>query len=180
MAWEEARTFEIWGRSLVADTDRRGFIERLDSTIEAFRRRNPTRDQLERNQSPARSLHPTNQDRTEARLSADASPAVFRRAGEYWTISWQGNLVRLKDAKGFHYIAYLLSNAGRQVPASDLALTGKAAQGGHSSCEAGRAVPGLGDSGVVIDAKARDDYKRRWQTSARNWPQRSGTTKRDG
>jgi pimeloyl-ACP methyl ester carboxylesterase len=161
MAWEEARMFEIWGRRLVADIERRDLIERLDSTIEAYRRRYSTRGQLENNHSPINSDPATHRNGSEAKPSADASSAVFRREGDFWTISWQGNLVRLKDAKGLHYIAYLLRNAGRQVPASELALTGKTAQGLPSASEADRAVPGLGDSGTVIDAKARDDYKRR-------------------
>jgi pimeloyl-ACP methyl ester carboxylesterase len=76
---------------------------------------------------------------------AESSVAVFRREGDYWTVSWRGKVVRLKDAKGLHYIAYLLAHPGRQVLASELAGS----------------MADLGDAGAVLDAKARDQYRRR-------------------
>lgn len=54
--------------------------------------------------------------------SAD-SPAdvnTFRRQGDYWTITYDGTVVRLKDAKGLHYIACLLRDPGRTFHVLDL------------------------------------------------------------
>jgi len=48
------------------------------------------------------------------------APAVFRREGEYWTIAYDGAVVRLRDAKGLHYVAYLLGHPGREVYVADL------------------------------------------------------------
>ncbi len=149
MAWQEARTFEIWGRSLMAGLDRRDLIERLDSTIETYRRR-----------SPANGNSAAHAKGTEITAQEESSPAVFRREGDYWTVSWQGKIVRLKDAKGFHYIAYLLANAGRQVPAYELASLGRTAQV-EGSTILDRTVVSLGDAGPVIDRTARERYKRR-------------------
>ncbi len=149
MAWQEARTFEIWGRSLMAGLDRRGLIERLDSTIETYRRRS-----LANGNSAA-------QNATKITVQEESSPAVFQPEGDYWTVSWQGKIVRLKDAKGFHYIAYLLANAGRQVPAYELAALGKCAQDERSANANGRTVGSLGDAGPAIDCTARERYKRR-------------------
>jgi pimeloyl-ACP methyl ester carboxylesterase len=87
--------------------------------------------------------------------------AVFQREGEYWTLAWQGNLMRLRDAKGLHYINYLLANAGRYVPAVELANAGKTAPATLSSIENGRTVAGLGDAGEVLDAVARARYRGR-------------------
>ena len=39
---------------------------------------------------------------------------LFRREGEYWTIAYEGNVVRLKDAKGLHYLDHLLRHPGRR------------------------------------------------------------------
>jgi pimeloyl-ACP methyl ester carboxylesterase len=162
MAWQEARTFQIWERSLVAGVDRRGLIEKLDTTIETFRRRfaaiSPT--------PSGGNGHVTNGHGNRARGVESKplqvpSPAVFQREGDYWTVSFRGNLVRLKDSKGLHYISYLMVNAGRQVPACELAVAGKSAQAGQSTIEAGRAVASLGDAGSVLDAKARQRYQRR-------------------
>ena len=46
---------------------------------------------------------------------------LFRREGEFWTITYQGDLVRLRDSKGLGYLATLLEYRGRTVPAVDLA-----------------------------------------------------------
>lgn len=149
MAWQEARTFEIWGRSLMAGLDRRGLIERLDSTIDAYRRRMPSNDACEAHRNGA-----------EIR-AGESGCAVFQREGDYWTISWQGRLVRLNDAKGLRYIAYLLANARRQIPAYELACLGKFAKDDRSASASGRTVTSLGDSGALIDSKAHQLYRRR-------------------
>ena len=98
---------------------------------------------------------------------------VFRREGDYWTIVFAGRVARLKDAKGLHYIAYLLRHPGREFHVSELiAAIGDA--GPDLSTET-RAEPigrdarasdaiherGLSDAGPVLDAKAKAEYKRR-------------------
>src|SRR5207247_2809285 len=37
---------------------------------------------------------------------------VFRREGEYWSITFEGETLRLKDSKGLRYLAELLANPG--------------------------------------------------------------------
>ena len=86
---------------------------------------------------------------------------MFRREGDYWTLSWQDNVVRLKDAKGLHYIAYLLSNPGRQILACELAAAGTASGNHRALTNPGRTAPTLGDAGALLDATAREQYRRR-------------------
>src|SRR5215467_2784764 len=38
--------------------------------------------------------------------------AGFRHEGDYWTLAYHGTVCRLKDAKGLHYLAYLLGRPG--------------------------------------------------------------------
>jgi DNA-binding XRE family transcriptional regulator len=45
---------------------------------------------------------------------------LFLREGETWTIGRQGAVRPLRDNKGMRYIAYLLRNPGRDVPAIQL------------------------------------------------------------
>ena len=45
---------------------------------------------------------------------------VFRREGDYWTVRYQGSVVRLKDAKGLRHLARLLANPAREFHAVDL------------------------------------------------------------
>jgi DNA-binding response OmpR family regulator len=51
---------------------------------------------------------------------------IFLRESEYWTVVYANTTVRLKDAKGLHYLAYLLQRPGQDVHVFDLlALTDK-------------------------------------------------------
>ena len=51
------------------------------------------------------------------------SPAqhVFRREGEYWTIAYESVVIRLRDAKGLHYLIRLLHQPGQPVHVTQLA-----------------------------------------------------------
>jgi hypothetical protein len=88
---------------------------------------------------------------------------VFRREGEYWSISFDGEHCRLKDTKGLRYLAALLANHGRNVPALELAVSAERQRspGVRELADAGLDARGLGDAGEVLDASAMSAYKRR-------------------
>jgi len=58
-------------------------------------------------------------DRTLASLGADRH-AAFYREGEYWTIAYDGAVLRLRDSKGLHCLAHLLRRPGEQIAALEL------------------------------------------------------------
>jgi hypothetical protein len=62
---------------------------------------------------------------------------VFRREGEYWTIAYDGQVIRLRDAKGLDYLVRLLRQPGRPVPVMELAERGAGAAD-HASLERAR------------------------------------------
>ena len=156
MVWQEAETFQSWGHALRAGADRRAAIEKLDAAIETYRRNGVAvvHEATSSNGNGASGAH-----RDVAKAST--SSAIFRREGDYWTVSWQGNLVRIKDAKGLHYIAYLLANPGRQVLAYELAAAGTANGDQRASIDPAAIAATLGDAGAMLDAKARAQYRRR-------------------
>jgi hypothetical protein len=93
---------------------------------------------------------------------------VFRREGEYWTVCYQGTVVRLRDAKGLRHLARLLTHPGREFHAVDLeAAEGQPAPATPAGprgrpAVAGLAVrPDLGDAGELLDATAKAAYKAR-------------------
>jgi hypothetical protein len=45
---------------------------------------------------------------------------VFRQEGQIWTTIYNGITKRFEDAKGFHYIAHLLSNPGKEIDVLEL------------------------------------------------------------
>jgi hypothetical protein len=163
MVWQEAQTFQSWGHALLAGANRRAAVEKLDTAIEIYRRNGADQSRIDSVKGDlARANGNNGASRAKADPQAPASPeAVFRREGDYWTVSWNANVVRLKDAKGLHYIAYLLANPGRQVLAYELADTGTASSDQPASTEPGATAANLGDAGALIDAKARGQYRRR-------------------
>ena len=52
---------------------------------------------------------------------------IFRREGHYWTLSYGGMLVRLKDSKGLRDIARLIERPGSRLHVSELAFLSGAA-----------------------------------------------------
>ena len=54
---------------------------------------------------------------------------VLRQEGEYWTLEFRGQVVRLKDSKGLRYLAVLLRHPGRKIPATDLVARSRSSNG---------------------------------------------------
>ena len=83
---------------------------------------------------------------------------AFARAGEYWDISYEGRTFWLKDSKGLGYLSTLLAEPGREFHALQLAAGPGARPEGKPAEVAARAE---GDLGVVLDARAIEDFRRR-------------------
>jgi hypothetical protein len=101
-------------------------------------------------------------------VQPELSRNLFRREGEYWTIAYDGSVVRLRDTKGLRYLAQMLAHPGREFHAIDLeAADPLAAQAAARVSEPrGRerelAVrPDLGDAGILLDATAKAAYRTR-------------------
>ena len=93
--------------------------------------------------------------RVEGRDAPDDQPAadlnMFRREGDYWSVVFEGHTVRVRDLKGMRYLARLLAHPGRDLHVLDLV----AAETGRVSHAA------LGDAGEMLDARAKNAYRRR-------------------
>jgi pimeloyl-ACP methyl ester carboxylesterase len=164
MVWQEAQTFQSWGAALRAGADRRAAIEQLDMAIQIYRRQGASESSIGSVQGDLARSHGGNGAtgvQPESVHAATSSRALFRREGDYWTVAWQGKVVRVKDAKGLHHIAYLLANPGRQVLACELAAAGVALCNRRASIDGGGTAADLGDAGALLDAKARVEYQRR-------------------
>jgi tetratricopeptide (TPR) repeat protein len=81
------------------------------------------------------------------RLAPAADEWTLARDGDDWVLTAGGEQARLRDGRGLHYLRALLAAPGRDIPALDLAAGG-----------AGLAAAG---TGPVLDAAAREAYRRR-------------------
>jgi hypothetical protein len=98
-------------------------------------------------------------------VAPEGEPLVFRREGDLWTLKFAGRTGLMPDAKGLCYIALLLRHPVQDLHVSELVSLG----GGQSPIDtraagADASTPvrrGLGDAGVVLDAQAKAEYRRR-------------------
>lgn len=110
-----------------------------------------------------------------------AQPAAaphFRREGDVWSIGYEGQAFRLRDAKGLRYIALLLASPRRETHAVELA---QAVEGVSGQARAdGAAAP-------LLDTRAKDAYRRRLEElaeeleEARSWgdPERAAAAEEE-
>jgi hypothetical protein len=79
-----------------------------------------------------------------------AAGRAIRREGDYWTLTFEGDVCRLRDAKGLQHLATLLQNPNREFHVLDLLVAGVDEEARRD-----------GDLGPVLDAQARAEYRRR-------------------
>jgi tetratricopeptide (TPR) repeat protein len=103
--------------------------------------------------------------RVEHQAAADDHPvagvSVFRRQGDYWLVTFDGRTVHMRDLKGMRYLARLLADPGREYHVLDLV----AAEASRAQVDQGQVADlprsTLGDAGELLDARAKDAYRRR-------------------
>jgi tetratricopeptide (TPR) repeat protein len=88
-------------------------------------------------------------DRIEVATSVATETNVFRREGDYWLLVFEGRTERVRDLKGFRYLARLLAHPGREFHVLDLV-----------AAETGQQMP-LDDAGEMLDERAKSTYRRR-------------------
>jgi len=95
---------------------------------------------------------------------------VFQKTGQFWTISFDGRIFRLKDSKGLQYLHYLLAHPGKEFHAQRLLAEVEGDALGHGDTSTimerqflddGLNVSSLGDAGPLLDDQARKAYKQR-------------------
>ena len=71
------------------------------------------------------SLKELSAQRPEAQPVPIASPQednLFRREGSYWTLSYAGRIIRLRNAKGLQYLALLLGAPGQEFHVAEMSV----------------------------------------------------------
>ena len=98
-----------------------------------------------------------------ARSQAVPVANAFIQEGEFWTLVYAGDVIRMKNSKGMGYLGRLLASPGSDLHVADLIAPGAGAGPASSrrAAEDGLTATGLGDAGPVIDPEARAAYRRR-------------------
>src|SRR5215472_1924576 len=91
---------------------------------------------------------------------------IFACSAEYWTIGFAESTFSLKDIKGLNYIQRLLRYPGRKFHTLDFIAEPVGGTNADVDINAVLRDPavrigGLGDSGEMLDERAKQEYKRR-------------------
>lgn len=98
------------------------------------------------------------------RPAAAIAPSVnlFLLEGDYWSVTFEEHTVRVRDVKGMQYLVRLLADPGREFHVLDLVAGGTGSpQPGRSGPEPGLSYSSDGDAGEMLDARAKETYRRR-------------------
>jgi DNA-binding response OmpR family regulator len=119
-------------------------------------------------------LHARIQNAVEMKQAVDrklkehgALAQTFHQEGEYWTLTYEGKVVRVKDSAGLHYLAYLLRYPHRRIHVLELIAAMEGPPEGlvgqrHLATQEDLPIRvGLGDAGEFLDPQAKAAYKTR-------------------
>ncbi len=91
-----------------------------------------------------------------------AEPRFIRLEGDSWSVVFEGRAVHVRDLKGMRYLARLLAQPGREFHVLDLVAAETGTDGAAESSPTLRpSRRNLGDAGELLDARAKDAYRRR-------------------
>lgn len=104
-------------------------------------------------------LRPEPCSATDAPLNA---ANVFCCEGDTWLVAFGGRTAHLRGSKGLKYLARLLAAPGRELAALGLvALESGGPDDGSDTVEAGLGLGVQGNAGPLLDARAKEAYRRR-------------------
>jgi hypothetical protein len=98
--------------------------------------------------------------------AAAPSGNVFRKEGEYWTIVYHDEVMRLRDTKGLRYIAHLLCNPGVRFAARQIMHEVTSNVASHDGLPADP-KPDTADADPLHDERARLGVTKRIKASIR-------------
>ena len=88
----------------------------------------------------------------------------IEREGDLWRIGYEGATLRLRHSRGLALLAHLVRSPGEEIHVATLdAITpsGGSAVARAAPAPDGGVLPAPGDAGEILDAQARDEYRRR-------------------
>jgi tetratricopeptide (TPR) repeat protein len=160
LPWEEAETLHYWAKVLLKAGQLPRAREKLDAAIKIYRDYGAGQAWIDRVEADRRRAQPPSVERTLSRradVENVAREAVFHDEGEFWTISYLDRTFRLKDMRGLHYIAHLLTHPNERFHVRELS-----ASVGGDAFSLATSDPSIQlnreDAPPILDSKAKADY----------------------
>jgi hypothetical protein len=118
--WEEAGALLFWSRVLFAASRQRESAEKFNAAFAIFERVG-TPQWSERAQAEIFRFLALDSGSASVSMGDGRGSNIFRKDGDYWTISFEGSVLHLRDTRGMHYIGRLVANPGTDFSVQDLA-----------------------------------------------------------
>lgn len=118
--WEEAAAFIYWARVAFAASRHRQAVEKNNLAFAIFDRI-ATPQWCDRAQTEIFRFLTIDSRATSMSMGDLRGSNIFRKEGDYWTISFTGSVFRLRDTMGMHYVSRLVANPGMDFSTQDLA-----------------------------------------------------------
>ena len=119
--WEEVQTLGFWARVLLGAGHHRQSREKLNLALAICDSVGAPVQFTDRVQAEMFRFLAISNRPLSASPSLVPGSHLFRKEGEYWTISFEGSILRIRDTMGMHYINRLITNPGMEFSAPDLA-----------------------------------------------------------
>ena len=91
----------------------------------------------------------------------NAADHTIANEGEYWSVTFDGHTIRLRDQRGLHHLARLLGEPGREFHAIALAADSVQTAVDRQFLDADLSVRAATNAGPILDDVAKDSYRRR-------------------
>ena len=162
--WDEAEALQRWGRALLAVGEHQHAVKKFDAAIEIYKHHDAGRCWIDRVEEARIEPPATAAPLVEQRPSDEE--CLFRREGDFWTVAYRGVTCRLRDMKGFGYIAHLIAHPGDRIHVLDLFAQVRGSRAATAPSADLRAedlevVSDMCDASEVLDSRARAEYRRR-------------------
>jgi tetratricopeptide (TPR) repeat protein len=141
--WEEAGALLFWSRVLSDSSRHRQAAEKFNAAFAIFDRLE-TPQWSERLYGELFRFIKLDGRAVSIRIRDGRESNTFRKEGDYWTISFQGCVFRMRDTVGMHYISRLVASPGMDFSALDLAA---GADRTSLKCRARRKTPSSANNG---------------------------------
>jgi tetratricopeptide (TPR) repeat protein len=125
--WEEVQALAFWSRVLLAAGHHRQSTEKFNLAFAICDSVGAPAQLTDRVQAEMFRFIALSNRQSPASPSLVPGSHLFRNEGEYWTISFEGSILRLRDTIGMHYVSKLVANPGMEFSAQDLAASARKA-----------------------------------------------------
>ena len=122
--WEEAGALIYWARAAFAASRHREAVEKNNLGFAIFERIGAPQF-CERMQTAIFRFLTIDSRASSISMGDLRGSNLLQKEGDYWTISFQGAVLRLRDTLGMHYLSRLLINPGVEFSALELATSAR-------------------------------------------------------